>query len=82
MAQQQVAAVLGSGCQDLVLDLGAADYVDSHGVRWLETLHRQLRRRRAQLRLRVTAGSRVDRTLRLLDADQVLEISRRPQADS
>jgi anti-anti-sigma factor len=78
--QLRVDAATGQGCRALIFDLAEADYIDSRGVRWLEDLHRELQRRHGGLQLQVLAGSSVERTLRLLGVDEVLEISSAPES--
>ena len=75
-ARRRVESVVSPGCEALIIDLAQTEYIDSQGVRFLEELQRDLRQRRTRLTLSVTRGSRVDRTLRLLHADEVLEITR------
>lgn len=60
----------------LALDLGAADYVDSDGVRWLQSLQAGLAERGGELRLSVRERSPVERTLNLLQLDRTFPIER------
>jgi anti-anti-sigma regulatory factor len=60
----------------ITLDLRAADYQDSDGIRWLQQLQAQLTDRHVELRLRVQEGSRADRTLKLLRLDTCFVIER------
>lgn len=76
--QEQVEQALRPDCRRLTLDLGAADYADSDGVRWLQRLQADLAGRRIELWLAVREGSRVARTLDLLQLDRVLRIERYP----
>jgi anti-anti-sigma factor len=60
----------------LCLDLGAADYLDSDGIRWLQRLQTDLHARGLTLRLAIREGSRVERTLTLLQLTGAFEIDR------
>jgi anti-anti-sigma regulatory factor len=64
----------------VTLDLAAADYLDSDGVRWLQRLQAQLTARRVELRLRVPEGSAPDRTIKLLKLDASFVIERPARA--
>lgn len=64
----------------VTLDLAAAEYVDSDGVRGLQRLQSDLRRRQVELRLSVPEGSRPDRTIRLLKLDATFVIERTARA--
>jgi anti-anti-sigma regulatory factor len=75
---QRIHQALRGRCSVLTLDLGAADYVDSDGVRWLERLQVVLSRRHTDLRLAVREGSRADRTLRLLQLEKVFTVDQYP----
>ena len=50
----------------VVVDLRRADFVDSAGIRGLLQLHTRLEAQKGQMRLVVRSGSRVERTLQLL----------------
>jgi len=50
----------------LIVDLRRAEYIDSAGVRVLLALHTEMHRAAGELRLVVSPGSRVERTLRIL----------------
>jgi anti-anti-sigma factor len=76
--QQQVDAVLAETCSMLALDLDATEYVDSDGIRWLQGLQAELSDRDVELRMAVRDGSRVDRTLRLVQLDRTFPIERYP----
>lgn len=76
--QREVERVLERPCQRLVLDLGASDYVDSDGVRWLQGLQTNLSDRGVEMLLAVRQGSKVDRTLALLRMDHAFSIERYP----
>ncbi len=62
----------------LVLDLGAVEYLDSDGIRWLHRLQEDLSEREVELRLAVLEGSRAERPLKLLKLDGVFCIERYP----
>jgi len=51
-------------CSSLSLDLGAAEYVDSDGIRWLQRLQGNLAERGIDLSLAVREGSHAERTFR------------------
>jgi anti-anti-sigma factor len=72
--QQRLEGVLRDRCFTLTLDLGAAEYLDSDGIRWLQQLQTTLNAGDGELRLAVREGSRIDRTLRLLQLDRVFQI--------
>jgi anti-anti-sigma factor len=76
--QKRLAVSLGGECRALWLDLGAADYVDSNGVRWLQTLREELEARGIELFLAVREGSRAERTFNLLQLDRGFRIERYP----
>jgi len=65
-------------CRSLSLDLGAADYVDSDGIRWLQRLQGNLADRGIDLSLAVREGSHAERTFRLLQLDRVFRIDHYP----
>ena len=54
----------------VVLDLSAAEFLDSDGVRTFLRLDRQLQSARRELRLVLKPGSAVDRIFRLLHLEQ------------
>jgi len=72
--QQRLEGVLRDRCFTLTLDLGAAEYLDSDGIRWLQLLQGQLNAGDGELCLAVRRGGRIDRTLRLLQLDRVFRI--------
>jgi len=74
--QEQLDRALRPDCRLLTLDLGAADYADSDGIRWLQRLHGELSARQVELRLTVREGSRVARTLDLVQLGRALPIER------
>jgi anti-anti-sigma factor len=76
--ERQLDAALAEPCAAVTLDLGAADYVDSDGVRWIQRYHGDLAPRALELRIAVREGSRVERTLKLLKLDSALRIDRYP----
>jgi anti-anti-sigma factor len=57
---------LSQGCQRLIVDLRRADFIDSSGVRALLVLQERLAAHQGELRLVINSGSRVERTLKLL----------------
>src|SRR5262245_27193964 len=75
---EQVERALRPDCRLLTLDLGTADYADSDGIRWLQRLHAELLVRQVEVRLTVREGSRVARTLELVQLGRVLPIERTP----
>ncbi|MBM3459261.1 MAG: STAS domain-containing protein [Armatimonadetes bacterium] len=76
--QSQLEGVCSEHGITLTLDLGAADYVDSDGIRWLRRLRDGLVGRGVELGLAVRQGSRVERTLRLVEMDLTFRIERYP----
>jgi anti-anti-sigma factor len=76
--QQLVESVSSEGAAGLTLDLRSADYIDSDGIRWLQQLREALHARNAALRLTVRDGSRIDRTLHLLQLEMCFPIERKP----
>lgn len=58
----------------LVLDLTHAEYVDSDGVRWLQSLRDRLRAERAELRLRLASTGPIVRTFDLLQLRNSFDI--------
>jgi anti-anti-sigma factor len=59
--RDDLADSLGSGTDELVLDLTSTRYVDSAGIDMLFRLAELMRQRRAILRLVITTGSQLDR---------------------
>ncbi len=57
-------------CRVVTLDLSAAGYVDSDGIRWLTQLRERLLGQGTEIRLLVRPRSRVDRTLSLLQLQE------------
>jgi len=76
--QEQLERSLRPHCRGLSLDLGAADYVDSDGIRWLQRLQRELAERDIDLCLAVREGSQTQRIFRLLQLDRTLRIHHYP----
>src|SRR5437764_3339061 len=76
--EAQLERSLRNLCRTLSLDLGAADYVDSDGIRWLQRLQRDLSERGIDLSLALREGSHAERTFRLLQLDRVFRIDRYP----
>jgi anti-anti-sigma regulatory factor len=72
--QQTLESAIAPDCTVLILDLGAADYLESDGVRWLQRLQSDLEARSVELRLAVREGSRAERTLMLLQLHRTLRI--------
>ena len=58
----------------MILDLSAAAYVDSAGLRGLLALQQQLQTEGAELRLIVPPGSRINRALRLVGFASLLSL--------
>ena len=75
---QRLEESLASGCTAVALDLGAAEFIDSDGVRWLQQFHEQHASRGVQLSVAVRAGSRVERTLDILKVDREIPLNRYP----
>jgi len=69
-------ALILTGCRSLILDLRRSDYVDSQGARALLSLRDEISRHGGRVRLVVAEGSRVERTLRLLDFGALFAIFR------
>jgi anti-anti-sigma regulatory factor len=76
--QQRLDAALNDAFFMLTLDLGAADYLDSDGIRWLQRLQAELHSRDIELRLAVREGSRSERTLQLLQLERAFSLDRYP----
>lgn len=76
--QQRLEGVLCDRCFTLTLDLGAAEYLDSDGIRWLQRLQARLQDTHGELRLAVRQGSRIERTLLLLQLDRTFPIDSYP----
>ena len=72
--QGRLEAAVTPGCGLLALDLTAVDYLDSDGIRWLQRFQAELASRQVELQLTVRAGSRVERTLRLLRLERTFAI--------
>jgi len=79
--QARLEALVRDHCASLTLDLVETDYVDSDAVRWLQRVDTALSQRSGMLRLVLQPGSRVERTLKLLQLDRVFLIDAYP-ADS
>lgn len=77
--QERLERAAAGECRTLALDLGGADYLDSDGIRWLQRLQEALAARQVELRLSVRAGSRIERTLRLVQLDRVFSLERYPE---
>jgi anti-anti-sigma factor len=60
-------ALILTGCRSFILDLRQSEYVDSQGARGLLSLREEVANHGGRVRLVVAEGSRVERTLRLLD---------------
>jgi anti-anti-sigma factor len=60
-------ALILTGCRAFILDLRRSDFVDSQGARGLLALREEVSTHGGRVRLVVAEGSRVERTLRLLD---------------
>jgi anti-anti-sigma factor len=72
--QQQVEGVLRDRGACLTIDLGGAEYLDSDGIRWLQQVDALVSAGNGELRLAVREGSRIDRTLRLLQLEKVFQV--------
>lgn len=72
--QQRLDGVLRDRGISLRLDLGAAEYLDSDGIRWLQRLQAVLQSAGGELHLAVQHESRIHRTLCLLQLDRILGI--------
>jgi anti-anti-sigma factor len=69
-------ALILTGCRSLILDLRHSAYVDSQGARGLLSLRDEVSRHGGRVRLVVAEGSRVERTLRLLNFGALFSIFR------
>lgn len=69
-------ALILTGCRALILDLRQSEYIDSQGARALLALREEVTRHGGRVRLVVAGGSRVERTLRLLDFGALFPIFR------
>lgn len=76
--QQRLDGELNDQLSTLALDIGAADYLDSDGVRWLQRLQTQLSDRNRDLRLTLREGCRAERTLHLLKMERAFTIDHYP----
>jgi anti-anti-sigma factor len=69
-------ALILTGCRSFILDLRCSEYVDSQGARGLLSLRQEVANHGGRVRLVVSEGSRVERTLRLLDFGALFPIFR------
>jgi anti-anti-sigma factor len=69
-------ALILTGCRAFILDLRRSEYVDSQGARGLLSLRAEVASHGGRVRLVVAEGSRVERTLRLLDFGALFPIFR------
>lgn len=69
-------ALILTGCRAFILDLRGSDFVDSEGARGLLSLRLEVAQHGGRVRLVVAEGSRVERTLRLLDFGALFPIFR------
>src|SRR5438876_9362009 len=69
-------ALILTGCRAFILDLRRSEYVDSQGARRLLSLREEVVNHGGRVRLVVAEGSRVERTLRLLDFGALFPIFR------
>ena len=76
--QQRLDGELTDQHSTLALDIGATDYLDSDGVRWLQRLQSQLADRNRDLRLSLREGCRAERTLHLLKMERAFTIEHYP----
>jgi anti-anti-sigma factor len=67
MLTRDARALILTGCRSFILDLRQSEYVDSQGARGLLSLREEVANHGGRVRLVVAEGSRVERTLRLLD---------------
>ena len=77
---RQIRSLLEGRCTKISLDLTTAEYLDSDGTRWLQSIQSELQSRGGVLGLTVRTGSRVDRTVTLLRLDAAFEICRESEA--
>jgi anti-sigma B factor antagonist len=75
-----LAAALGGGAKDIVVDLAAVDFLDSSGVRTLVEAARDARREGATLRLRGAQGW-VARVLEITGVEEYLSPPPDPTPD-
>jgi anti-anti-sigma factor len=76
-ASERLRALVGGPVQKarrVILDLSAAAYADSAGLRELLSLQQRLRTQGAELRLVVPPGSRIDRALHLVGFASLLAL--------
>jgi anti-anti-sigma factor len=76
--QERLDEIAAGGFTAVTLDLGAAEYLDSDGIRWLQRLQEQLAARGATLRLALREGCRAERTLQLVRLDNAFLVERYP----
>jgi anti-anti-sigma factor len=69
-------ALILTGARALILDLRQSEYINSDGARALLALREEVTRHGGRVRLVVAEGSRVERTLRLLDFGALFPIFR------
>ena len=69
-------ALILTGCRAFILDLRRSEFVDSQGARGLLSLRAEVASHGGRVRLVVGEGSRVERTLRLLDFGALFPIFR------
>lgn len=69
-------ALILTGCRSFIVDLRTAEYLDSQGARGLLSLREEMSHHGGRVRLVVSEGSRVERTLRLLDFGALFPIFR------
>ena len=69
-------ALILTGCRSFILDLRHSEFVDSQGARGLLSLRNEISQHGGRVRLVVGEGSRVERTLRLLDFGALFPIFR------
>jgi anti-anti-sigma factor len=69
-------ALVLTGCRSFIVDLRSSDYLDSQGARGLLSLREEMANHGGRVRLVVSEGSRVERTLRLLDFGALFPIFR------
>ncbi len=76
MVIRDARALILTGCRAFILDLRQSEFVDSQGARGLLSLREEVAKHGGRVRLVVGEGSRVERTLRLLDFGALFPIFR------
>lgn len=76
--QGRLEELVPADCTAVTLDLGAAQYLDSDGIRWLQRLQESFSARGTELRLALREGCRAERTLQLVRLLHAFPIDRYP----